>query len=95
MALTIRNSEELKPFLEKFKASSHVNTDSGAISEMVKEYGNLKYQNASLNDLLEVALNDIKVLKEAQTQLGLSLKPFLDAGRQFQIEYDDPSIDWG
>jgi hypothetical protein len=95
MALTIRNSQELKPFLEKFKASSHVNTDSGAITEMVKDYMRLKDSHRDLNNLYEVALDRINDMRDAQIQLGLSLKPFLDAGNQSESQLDDPSIDWG
>jgi hypothetical protein len=95
MALTIRNSEELKPFLEKFKAFSHVNTDSGAITAMVKDYERLRLAERELNTICEMALEQVKDLKEAQIQLGLSLKPFLDAGNQSELQLDDPTIDWG
>jgi hypothetical protein len=93
MSLTIRNAALLKPYLQEFKINTDVKTDSGAITQMVIEHGRLKQSEIELTALVEMYKDKVNSLQDAQKQLGLSLRPFLDADYQNQLCLDDPTID--
>jgi hypothetical protein len=93
MSLTIRNAALLKPYLEEFKITSGVKPDSRAITLMVIEHGRLKQSVTELTALVEMYKDKVYSLQDAQKQLGLSLRPFLDSDYQNELCLDDPTID--
>jgi hypothetical protein len=93
MSLTIRNAPLLKPYLEEFKLTSTVKTDSGVITEMVLQHERLKQSEIELTALVEMYKEKVNSLEEVQKQLALSLRPFLDSDYQIGFSIVDPSID--
>jgi hypothetical protein len=90
MALTIRNTDKLRPFLDEYKKISGEVTDAGAITAMVCTYKEFLVGFEKMKIQAEKYKDQLHELQQVHSHFGLALRTFFNSELQPDLfEYDD------